>query len=87
MMNSTLRPSALLRRKFSMICGENTTTQQAVVVRSVSRVEDAVHTNGNRPANPTDGLDIQRVALWRRKHSCRWSIKFLAGPEAVPDDE
>ena len=28
--NCRLNPSALLRRKFSMICGENTTTQQAM---------------------------------------------------------
>ena len=30
MINSMLRPSALLRRKFSNICGEKTTTQHAV---------------------------------------------------------
>lgn len=30
MMNSIERPSALLRRKFSIICGEKTTTQHAV---------------------------------------------------------
>jgi len=30
MMNCSERPSALLRRKFSTICGEKTTTQQAM---------------------------------------------------------
>jgi hypothetical protein len=32
MTNSTLNPSAELRRKFSMICGEKTTTQQAMLI-------------------------------------------------------
>ena len=35
-MKTTLKPSAELRRKFSIICGEKTTTQQAILTEPVT---------------------------------------------------
>ncbi len=42
MMNWSDKPSALLRRKFSMICGEKTTTQQAMEMDLVEAVRKGI---------------------------------------------
>ena len=53
------RPSAEERRKFSIICGEKTTTQQAMEIELSESISDQSREKvGNAPADTTHGLEV-----------------------------
>lgn len=88
-MNWIDRPSALRRRKFSMICGEKTTTQHAIDIEphipdmaSTSRFKASV---GGAMVGWTPGVLVSPVQLWEVESAIvdaanSWVLKnFVAG--------
>lgn len=75
MMNCTDRPSTLLRLKFSRICGEKTTTQEAIEMELGTKKRCQLrdtnicrHQHGNLPTNPRDSLDVKIQRISRGSH-------------------
>lgn len=76
-MKTTDSPSAEPRRKFSMICGEKTTTQQAIEMEPVMPL-----TASMSRLKPCEGGNM--AGVWQpRKRECRWTSDDACDPKSL----